>query len=74
MQKIQVLFPDPLMQRLRQYAKQEDLPVSEVIRRASETWLARYPESAPHQSPKVPVQHLGKMLIDADVMRDAFYE
>lgn len=74
MQKIQVLFPDPLMHRLRQFAEREDLPVSEVIRRASETWLARYPDAPLPRSPKVPVLHLGKVLIEADDMRDAFYE
>ncbi len=61
------------MSRLRQYAEHEDLPVSEVIRRASETWLARYPDAAPPRSPKVPVFHLGKIWMDAEDMRDSFY-
>lgn len=74
MQKIQVLFPDPLMRRLRQYAEREDLPVSEVIRRASETWLARFPETEQPSPKKVPALHLGRILVDAENMRDAFYE
>ena len=34
MQKIQILFPDPVMERLRRLAQVEDRPVSEIVRRA----------------------------------------
>ncbi len=34
MQKLQILFPDPLLDMLRRLAKAEDLPVSEIVRRA----------------------------------------
>lgn len=34
MQKLQILFPDPLMVMLRKLAKIEDRPVSEIVRRA----------------------------------------
>lgn len=34
MQKIQILFPDPLMESLRKLARIEDKPVSEIVRRA----------------------------------------
>lgn len=34
MQKIQILFPDPLMESLRKLARIEDRPVSEIVRRA----------------------------------------
>ncbi len=34
MQKLQILFPDPLMAMLRQLARVEDRPVSEIVRRA----------------------------------------
>jgi len=74
MQKIQILFPDPLMRRLREFAEREDLPVSEVVRRASETWLDRYPETKPSSAPRVPVVSLGKVLVEADDLRDACYE
>lgn len=36
MQKIQILFPDPLMARVRSLAALEDRPVSEIVRRAVE--------------------------------------
>ncbi|MBI2892469.1 MAG: hypothetical protein HYY06_02890 [Deltaproteobacteria bacterium] len=41
MQKIQILFPEPLMHRLRRVAREEDQAVSEVVRRATEAWLER---------------------------------
>ncbi len=34
MQKIQILFPDPLMDALRRLSRIEDRPVSELVRRA----------------------------------------
>lgn len=36
MQKMQILFPDPQMARLRELARLEDRPVSEIVRRAVE--------------------------------------
>ena len=39
MQKMQILFPDPLMGKLRAVAAEEDRPVSELIRRAVEKFL-----------------------------------
>jgi hypothetical protein len=38
MQKMQILFPNPLIAKLREVAEQEDRPVSELIRRAVEGW------------------------------------
>lgn len=46
MKKIQVLFPDPSMERLRRVAEREDRSMSELIRRATECWLDRLPEGA----------------------------
>ena len=34
MQKLQILFPDPLMAMLRQVARMEGQPVSEIVRHA----------------------------------------
>lgn len=73
MQKIQILFPDPLMKRMRSLAAQIDLPVSEIVRRATERWLDRIPE-APRHSLKVPTVDAGRCLVSAKKMRDAFYE
>ena len=73
MQKMQILFPDPLMERMRKIAAQVDLPVSEIVRRATERWLERMPE-APRSIPAVPTVDAGRCLMPAEEMRAAFYE
>lgn len=73
MQKIQILFPDPLMERMRGVATRLDIPVSEIVRRATERWLERIPES-PRQIPKIPIIDAGLCLVPAEDMREAFYE
>ena len=73
MQKIQILFPDPLMERMRKLAERIDLPVSEIVRRATEGWLDRMPE-APRRSLTVPTVDAGRCLVAAEDMREAFYE
>lgn len=73
MQKLQILFPDPMMLRMRRVAKRVDLPVSEVVRRATEQWLERFPEEAKALR-TVPVVDAGKCLVSAAEMREAIYE
>jgi len=73
MQKIQILFPDPLMKRMRRVADQTDLPVSEIVRRATEQWLERLPET-PQRNLKVPIIKARRCLVFADDMRDEIYE
>ncbi len=70
---MQILFPDPLMERMRKVAAQLDLPVSEIVRRATERWLERMPET-PRSIPKVPTVDAGRCLVPAEEMRAAFYE
>jgi hypothetical protein len=73
MQRLQILFPDPLMEQMRKVAKRIDLPVSEIVRRATELWLEKMPES-PKQIRKVPVIDAGRCLVEAKDMREAIYE
>lgn len=70
---MQILFPDPLMERMRKVAAKADLPVSEIVRRATEQWLERIAE-APSRPPTVPVVDAGRCLMSAKEMRAAFYE
>jgi hypothetical protein len=72
MEKIQILFPEPCMRRLRDLARREDRPVSEIVRRATEAWLDRYPASDARDGRlTVPVFHGGAIRISAERMRDA---
>lgn len=74
MQKMQILFSEPLMKKLKGVAKRLDIPVSEVVRRATDRWLEKFPESPSENNNKVPVIHAGRCLIDAQDMRDSIYE
>ncbi|MCX6978726.1 MAG: hypothetical protein NTX04_12520 [Verrucomicrobia bacterium] len=73
MQKMQILFPDPLMERMRKLAERIDLPVSEIVRRATERWLDQMPE-APRRHLTVPTVDAGRCLVAAEDMRDALYD
>ena len=69
MQKIQILFPNPLMGRVRAVAAEEDRPVSEIIRRAVERFL----EKKPSQNRQLPTCRGGKILVSAENLKDALY-
>jgi len=72
MKKIQILFPDPDMKRLREAARQEDRPVSEVVRRATEAWLnARSTQYEAHEIKQLPVFRGGRIRVKAERLRDA---
>ena len=73
MQKIQILFPDPLMGKIRSFAADEDRPVSEVIRRAVEHFLEMKP-AKPRQSRPIPTFRGGKILVSADHLKAALYD
>jgi len=73
MQKIQVLFPDPMMQRVREAARREDVPVSEIIRKALTLWLDRQPNQET-PTKHVPVINAGRCLLNADAMKEALHE
>ena len=44
MTRTQIQFPDPLYQRLKEIAEQQDWSLSEVMRKAAEHFVARFPE------------------------------
>lgn len=44
MTRIQIQFPDPLYQRLQEIAEQQDWSLSEVMRKAAEHFITRFPE------------------------------
>jgi hypothetical protein len=44
MTRTQIQFPDPLYQRLQNIAEQKHWSLSEVIRKAAEHFIARFPD------------------------------
>lgn len=44
MKRTQIQFPDPLYERLKQVAEMNDWPLAEVVRRATELYVQRFPE------------------------------
>lgn len=76
MQKLQILFPDPLMELLRKLARLEDRPVSEIVRRAVDRDLEqRSPLLARGARPKAdfPTFDGGKVLVSAAKMKSVIH-
>jgi hypothetical protein len=73
MQKMQILFPEPLMAKIRCLAQEEDRPVSEVIRRAVETFLEMKP-AKPKQARQLPTFRGGEILVSAENLKENLYD
>jgi hypothetical protein len=73
MQKIQILFPDPVMERLRAVARQQDRPVSDLVRRAVDRLLEQVPALPPKQPARFPTFHGGGVLVDAGRLKDVLH-
>ena len=73
---MQILFPDPVMDQLRQTARQEDRPVSEIVRRAVERHLAQLSPAgrSPSRTSGFPTFSAGAIRVDAARMKDLIYE
>ena len=67
--KIQILFPNPMMGRVRAVAAEEDRPVSEMICRAGEKFLEMKPNK-PAQNPKLPTFRGGEILVSAEKLKE----
>ena len=73
MQKIQILFPDPVMERLRFVARQQDRPVSELVRRAVDRLLEQTPAHVPKQPARFPTFRGGGVLVEAGQLKDVLH-
>ena len=74
MRKLQILFPEPQLRRLREIARRDDRPVSEVVRTAVQAWLDKVaPPGVVPAKPEVPVFHGGKITAKPGSLRDAAY-
>lgn len=72
---MQLLFPDAMMARLKEVSREQERPVSEVIRRSIEEFFMRYPNG---KQTKVTVDqlagHLGEIKVTAADLREVLYE
>ena len=76
MQKIQILFPDPLMAALRRIAKIEDRPVSEIVRRAVDREIAQRSGLLQRDAsvpPRFPTFDGGRLLVPAATMKSLIH-
>lgn len=73
MQKIQILFPDPVMERLRSVARQQDRPVSELVRRAVDRLLEQMPVTPPLRAARFPTFHGGGVKVAAADLKDLLH-
>jgi len=75
MQRMQLLFPDEMITRLKQVSREEERPVSEVVRRSIEEFFMRYPKG---KKRKITVDelagHLGEIMVSAADLREVIYE
>jgi len=75
MKKIQILFPDPQMERLRRAARVEDRPISEIVRRATEEYLDKLPRSPVQNSETlIPTFDGGRTLVDPARFREIAHQ
>lgn len=72
MQKMQILFPEPLLRKIRNLAEHEDRPVSEVIRRAVEKFLEMNPRQ-PRAARSLPTYRGGEILVSAGDLKANVY-
>jgi Arc/MetJ-type ribon-helix-helix transcriptional regulator len=75
MQKMQILFPEPMMARMRSLAEAEDRPVSEIVRRAVERLLEQSPSKGRRtDSERLPTFRAGRVRVSAGEMKSLLYD
>ena len=70
MERMQILFPEPQLSRLRKMAKRQDRPVSELVRSAVDLWLSRYSAEEGSANEKAPVYSCGSVKVPSGNLRD----
>jgi predicted DNA-binding protein len=74
MQKLQILFPEPQLRRLRELSRKEDRPVSEIVRKAVDAWIEKNePMTEAHRKKRIPTFHGGRIKVRAEDLRDIAY-
>jgi hypothetical protein len=70
MEKLQILFSEPQLRRLRSLARRQDRPVSELVRGAVDLWLDRHADETEAVSEKASIHHCGSILADGADLRE----
>ena len=73
MEKLQILFPEPQLRRLRSLAQRQDRPVSELVRNAVEQWLERTGTPVDGLREPPPTFAGGKVFLPVSDFREAAY-
>ena len=60
------------MRKLREVAKREDRPMSEIVRRATEDWLDSQPSGPTWQGP-IQTFDLGIQIADPELLNELIY-
>jgi hypothetical protein len=74
MEKLQILFPEPALSRLRRIASREDRPVSEIVRLAVDRFLQQKPDLPAQVRRSFPTFSGGGVKVPATRMKDILYE
>lgn len=69
---MQILFPEPMMRKLRAFAASEDRPVSEVVRRAVERLLEQRPMPV-QRARRFPTFRGGGVAVPASSLKEELY-
>lgn len=75
MQKLQVFFPEPQLRKLRKLSREQDRPISELVRIAVDYWLDRQAEQKESEVKETPPAFsCGNIRIEAEELRDMVYD
>jgi hypothetical protein len=70
MEKLQILFSNPQIKRLRRVAQRQDRPVSELVRAAVDLWLYRCDTESDQVTETPPTFSCGAVLANPETLRD----
>ena len=69
MRKMQILFPEPQLRRLREIAGRQDRPVSELVRNAVDLWIDRQGDCGSAVLEEAPMYRCGPILAESKDLR-----
>lgn len=75
MEKMQILFPESLLSRLRKLAEVEDRAVSDLVRRAVEQYVEQRPYAKKITEPKkFPTRNCGREFFTPENLKQLIYD